>query len=409
MLDTPARALMLADDDTLCALIRSARRRVVYMAPACSKAVAEAVGKVWQQLGPDAVTVILDADPEVYRLGFGSFAALGRLQDFATEVGGLIARQPGVRLGLLIADNQTLVWAPVAEMVEAGAKDTRAANAIRLGLPPADVERDLGAGPDGQAARSIGLDPVERDEVERVSQDLKDNPPQRFDVCRQMRVFNAYFEFVEIKLHGAHIERRTVTLPADLMGIADKPTQKKLRATFRLIEQEDGLTGQQLLDDRKQLEKRHLRRIVGQSWVIKRKDKPALMKDVRNLRAGIEEFQNELSEQLTAQIDASRAKLHAALLPSVKKSPPRRWARSSLFRGNQDLSASLDRDLAVAFGRAENAIHPIKLDVTFKAVTYESLQDPEFMAAARCAFPELTELFDESDVAPPLPLTQGDS
>ena len=55
-------------------------------------------------------------------------------------------------------------------------------------------------------------------------------------MARQLRVFNAFFEFVDFRLTGALIDRKTVPLPSDLMGIADEKTRSKLNAAIRLLD-----------------------------------------------------------------------------------------------------------------------------------------------------------------------------
>jgi hypothetical protein len=49
--------------------IEGAQKRVVFLAPGIDEATAKAVQAAWQRLGPEAVTVILDVDAEVVRLG----------------------------------------------------------------------------------------------------------------------------------------------------------------------------------------------------------------------------------------------------------------------------------------------------------------------------------------------------
>jgi hypothetical protein len=67
----PTRTFAVASDDALIELLSSARSRLVVIAPALTKPVADAVARRFNELGQLSVTVILDADPEVYRLGFG--------------------------------------------------------------------------------------------------------------------------------------------------------------------------------------------------------------------------------------------------------------------------------------------------------------------------------------------------
>ena len=61
----------VASDEALVMMIKSAQKRLVVIAPALTKPVADAISQRLDDLGKIDVTVILDSDPEVYRLGFG--------------------------------------------------------------------------------------------------------------------------------------------------------------------------------------------------------------------------------------------------------------------------------------------------------------------------------------------------
>jgi hypothetical protein len=99
--------------------IDSARERVVVIAPAVTLPVAEAICAKWHELRNDA-TVVLDTDPELYRLGYGDEASLNRLTETAALLDVAIRSQPGVRLGIVIADARTLIYSPTPRLIEAG-------------------------------------------------------------------------------------------------------------------------------------------------------------------------------------------------------------------------------------------------------------------------------------------------
>ena len=63
--------ITMANDEKLTSLISQATRRLIIMAPAVNLSVAGAIQERWHVLTPDAVSVILDVDAEVYRLGYG--------------------------------------------------------------------------------------------------------------------------------------------------------------------------------------------------------------------------------------------------------------------------------------------------------------------------------------------------
>ena len=61
-----------------------------------------------------------------------------------------------------------------------------------------------------------------------VTNDLKANPPRKFDVARTERVFNALFEFVEFELHNTFLDRKKVQIPAEFLGLARDEHTKRL-------------------------------------------------------------------------------------------------------------------------------------------------------------------------------------
>ena len=83
-------------------------------------------------LGQLDVTVILDSDPEVYRLGFGDQGALEAIREASAKSLFDLREQPGVRIGVVISDETTMVYSPVSRNVEAGSTSVEKPNAIVL-------------------------------------------------------------------------------------------------------------------------------------------------------------------------------------------------------------------------------------------------------------------------------------
>jgi hypothetical protein len=77
---TDGRTFIDVNDAVLIALICTARDRIIFMAPGLRKEVALAlIGALDRELNVD-VTVILDVDSEVCRLGYGDMAGLKLVQ-----------------------------------------------------------------------------------------------------------------------------------------------------------------------------------------------------------------------------------------------------------------------------------------------------------------------------------------
>jgi hypothetical protein len=395
------RAVTIANDRTLTKLIRGATRRVVFLAPAASKPVAEALAERWCALGPEAVSIILDVHPEVYRLGYGDPEALAILQKTARSLHADLDTQSGIRIGVVVADDTTLVYSPPPLLIEAGPKRYETPNAILLDAPPARVWGDLGLGRQEPQASGIGQDKASDRLIANVEADLQQNPPQSFNIARTVRVFNAYFEFVEFELQGAFLERRVVPIPPDLMGLArDEKTQRLLKASFRLVDDMAGLSGKPLQQTKSKLMNDYLTLLPGYGHVVLRTVKPNFERKVAQLRLAVTRFQRRIKANLQKAMDANRLSLCEALLPAVRGNPPKRWKKHYSGVPSDDLLRRLlEGDLFRSFGTAEGMIKEMKVNLLFKAVTYELLKDQAFMEIAKKKLPALSQLYDEYDAA----------
>jgi hypothetical protein len=393
-------ALTVASDEAIADLIATAERRVIYMAPGVSMTIAQALATKMQELGADAVAIIVDVDPEICRMGYGEIDALSRLERAATQLGGMVLAQPGVRIGLVIADDETLVFSPTPLLIEAGPRQSEniiKPNAVRLGLPPADLERDLGAGPDGLAEQSIGLDKAERAHIERAQQELKENPPQRFDISRCVRVFNARFEFVELSLTGAALERKSVTLPNSLLGIdTEGPLGESLHARLKLIEPDSTLSGKHLLKQKRRIVQHYLEHLPGYGFIVRRSQKQALISEVGKLRDAAMRFEQEVHQQIGTQLEAKLKALVDILLPIVAANPP---ADLACLVSDNDFRSIVTRRVWQSIARIHTLIKPIEVRLVFKGVAYESLQDPKFINLVRERLIDEDMLFEEYDAA----------
>jgi len=395
------RAITVANDETLVELIRPASRRVVFMAPAVSKPVADAIKQKWMMLGAEAVSVIVDVDPEVYRLGYGDFEALGILEQTAASLGTTLNRQNGIRIGLLISDDTTVVYSPTPQLIEAGPEKISTPNAVILDSPPDQVASELGQGPNGIKDQTIGLDKAEKAKIAEVKENLDRNPPQRFDIARTCRVFNAYFEFVEFELPGLQIQQRKVTIPSDLIGlIKDKTIQRMLETSFKLIDESSELSGKAFQKCKSRIIKEYLTLLPGYKYVVLRSVKPKFVRKVEQLTKAVKRFQEHVKADLQAAVDDNRKKLVDAWLPLVKESPPQRWNKHYGGMLSDQLARKLlDNDLQKAFLSADSLVNEMKVKLVFKGVTYELLQDEEFINLARQRLPVLEELYYEFEAA----------
>lgn len=210
-------------DPHIAATIAQAQQRLVFIAPGVSREVAAALVTKIQQGGCPQWVLILDGDEECCRLGYGDAHALQSLHQMATLHGMTIGRQPGLRLCLLMADEQVLIWSPTPLMFEAppGAEQP---NGLVLSpttlrdLPAAVVQSTSGT------SATVGKVALQQAEVAQVVAAIEAVPPAPFDLSRLARVFSSKFQFIETTLRGAELTKREMRLDSLIVN-SDAPEE----------------------------------------------------------------------------------------------------------------------------------------------------------------------------------------
>lgn len=295
----PDATFINMDENKMVDFIKTAKKRLVFISPGTTIKVAEAIRERWEAIGTDAVNVILDVDPEIYRMGYGDINALKFLEETAQKKGVMVHHQPGLRIGIIVADEVSLIFTPVPLLIEAGSKQTNRTNAIKLNSIPAEVKKEVGLSEYGVRAQTIGLDKVPSKDIQKIEEDIKNNPPVKIDVENKVRVFNSQFEFVEFELKGFLINRKTVQIPSDLMGLAnDEKVQKLLKSTFKLVDNEGELSSDNLYKIKQKIVEKYLIQLPSYGTVILRKNKPKFERSVEALRRWTTCFQKKIKNIL---------------------------------------------------------------------------------------------------------------
>src|ERR1700752_878732 len=299
------------DDEQIIAAVQATSKRLLIMAPGLSQGVALAICEKWRVLGAGAVSIILDVDSEVCRLGYGDIKAFQQFDGVAKELGATVHQQPGIRIGLVISDETTLIYAPTPLVVEAKTHVPSHPNGIRLSSVPVEVAREVGLDPKGSARQVIGTEPVCAEDVSEAVLDLAKNPPRKFDLTQKVHVFNAAFEFVEFKIEGCSISKKTVKLPSEFMGLGRDPkTQKMLKAAFKLIgEDNDSLSGDRVIKLKEFVCEKYLVNLPNYGNVVLRTNKADFEKAVDTLRRYVARFQKRVERDLQSAMDDNRRAL----------------------------------------------------------------------------------------------------
>ena len=100
--------------------------------------------------------------------------------------------QPGVRIGVVISDDVTMLFAPVPMLIEAGSTTDEKPNAIIInGGDIGRIAEATGASDVNSKKQEVGTRAMTPELADALDRDLTANPPQKFDVARALRVFSS--------------------------------------------------------------------------------------------------------------------------------------------------------------------------------------------------------------------------
>ncbi|MDH0624530.1 hypothetical protein N5E31_18975 [Pseudomonas chengduensis] len=397
----------IVNDETLCDAIAQSQQQLVYVAPGITRPVVEAMR---QQLGCCAnlqVTLIVDIDPEVYRLGYGTMAGLQALQALVKECHLELRQQAGLRIGLLICDGRTLVYSPTPLLIEAGSTSQEKPNAVWVGQ---DMPKALTKACQPGAEGEIGQQAATPAAVEQSLQSLKNEPPKKFDIARVERVYHSKIQFVELEVTGYRLSSKKITIPNDLLIGDDKALNEKLKNSFQLltggnapkvlIPQLDPKTVKPLVDRygktlteewdeatletaRKKLYEDFLINVPRFGWVIMCRQLDDFECRLACFKAQVVAYREAVEKSMGQSLEQAIDELVGVLLPRLKDQLPRRLTKSMCFEPNEgDIRGALTQELHGVVGGVSGVFAP-EVRCIYKAVTYESIKEEKFLKSMK--------------------------
>jgi len=423
------RIFTAADEQRLMDMIALARYRLVIVAPGLGDNVGKYLAaRILSADPPHNIAVTLDVDPEVCRLGYGTLNALEEVKMALELTGRRLGTTEGIRIGLVISDDQTLIYGPTPLLIEAGSTVPTRPNAILLqggSCEALAVACGLGLGPEAPLFQEVGADYVNAAKLEAVRSDLEAKPPKRFDLARIERVFNYKLQFVEFKVEDFSLGRRTITLEPGWLGLSDLELKNRFRNSFKLFEPGEGMEvkielpagcyflpegGNQKVSEKtihehtRTLRTNFLMSLGHYGSVIRKRDLEEFHTCIDELKVLLNLYADEVRKNLDKELNHTQQRLLENLVPDLVQNPPKEWALRAIS-GKPDearVRQLLTEGLVEAFGRVKKAFEP-KVTLVFKDVTYTTIvEDPHFREALEKQFGEqdVAKLLDEHDAAP---------
>lgn len=390
--------------NTMAEMIEGSKGPICYSAPGIQQQVAKAMVKASKHLGCELLSVWIDFDERVMRMGYGDIDSIKMLG----EAGITVNHAAGLRSALIIADDKGYAFTPTPLYLEAEpGEDIR--NALRLTKdqisealarlsPSAKVVAVAMA--DTPEEKQIILDlpeepdsvPVTPQLIETVNHKLEIAPPVKFDIVRQVRVFEPYLQYVELSMTGAAIQRQRLTIPPSIQKIGESSElEGRLRTTFDLIEKKGTLSSKTLEKELNEI-RNNLTPSLGKKFggrAVLKGSKHHLVKKLEEFRKKLDKHQKTVAEQLQSTLDDSKNQIIDYYIERVVESPPDALlGQCSGAKPNKEEARQwLQNELNRIFPEAESLINKMTLTERYKDVTYETLNQEGFMEALKQAFP----------------------
>jgi hypothetical protein len=414
------------DVGTLSNLISSARERLVFISPGLHAEVFKSLAMAISSVPTNKIHIVLDVDAEVCRLGYGAIEGLEAIQKFAMHHGVTINHHPGIRIGLVVADNTTVIYAPTPLLIEAGSTSPDdKPNAIWLNQAvPIEIANACAIGEAGFAALEVGKDPISPESVNLVKEDLRMNPPKKFDLARIELVFNSKLHFVELEIKDYRLQSQAVKLDADLFGIKDQDVAKRLSSKYQIFSNEKDLTvAIPLLDDQGNPDKDGVTEDFNPSCIDKERkaisdyffisagrlgmlilrcNKADFENRLFVLQKKIDSYKAAIYETIVRRKDGIAESIYRAIKDQLAANPPPKM-RKTCFSW-----PPVEADIRLyAMAEIECALSKVKIDFnpsifhTYKDVTYSTFQDKEFKKVIENNFGEAAfgEIYKEYNAA----------
>jgi len=309
-----AQVFINVDEEFLMEKLAQCRRRACYAAPGLHLWAAKAFVELSRRLGPDRATVITDPDPFVIQVGYGTEEALSLLAQHNISV----RIQPGLRIGVLIADEFAAVFGPPAYNLELF-PEKKLPNAIVISTAEADrlihaIAPKWSADPYVIPVPEIGQETLTADNLADIHQELVEHPPVRPDLERQMRVINSTFQIVKITFSGANLAQRKIPLDPTSLGVTDPSLKRRIGASFKLFEGHANHLTAPFKDKLEAIKRRFNLKTIGDvGHLVLARDRDALDEALQDFQDEINNLPDDLKHVLCRELENGKQRLREHL------------------------------------------------------------------------------------------------
>ena len=405
------RATRLTSED-IASHIREAGDTCLLIIPGVDGIVADALRERAQHPTTKA-SVVIDGSHHAERSGYGETSTWRDLMD-VTE----LKAMPGTRLGLLVTERGAWLFAPRAGRLDP--REEQGLSAVMLGAhcEEARALSERIVGPTSQSPRTNAdageghsedlpegrihdedepratSKTITKEVVEQAEKAIEEHPPRDYAKEREVSVYTAFVGYIEMRLAGASLGKGArLKIPNELVerGLGENEVRKRINESVKINLEEDVDTGVREINERLNAIRTLYTRQLGEPHgrIYRKRQRMELEGHLNDLRREIARANSVLEDKietaLRKQLDNlaetySKQTAQGALPPEMNKEK----MSELLHKAWHEAGAVRRRE--------------VKLEVTFKDLTWETLQDATMRERIVEQFPDLenSTLYRES-------------
>ena len=395
------RGTRLTSED-IASHIREAGDTCLLITPGVDGIVADALRERAQR-EPTKASVVIDGSHHAERSGYGETSTWRNLMD-VTE----LKAMPGTRLGLLVTERGSWLFAPRAGRLDP--REEEGLSAVMLGAHYEDAqslwERIVGrtnqspqTNADAGARHSEDLpeprvraqdepratsEAITKEVVEQAEKAIEEHPPRDYAKEREVSVYTAFVGYIEMRLAGASLGKGArLKIPNELVerGLGEHEMRKRINESVKINLEEDVDTGVREINERVNAIRTLYTRQLGEPHgrIYRKRQRKELEGHIKDLR-----------KEITRANSALKDKIETALkkqLDDLAETYARQTTRGVLPEMNKERMSELLHKAWHEAGAVRR--REVELEVTFKDLTWETLQNAPMRKRIVEQFPDL--------------------
>lgn len=374
-------------------LFKSAKELIMISSPGISEVIAEALLSSQNEDGIK-VKVYLELSEDSFRQGFGEISAITKLRENNVEY----FSKEGLNLYFIIIDDSGYFYFPKSLFVEEEGVSKNLFSMSKQQVKTIKVIYNNFDSEDNEyedIVEDIGIDTllevskiiksVEPEQSISLETKINNDPPVRPDYSRKLELYNAKFQFVELKFSGANLHVKKVKLPSKALPFKDDALKRAVEANLRIL---DDISKKDFLkpffdlkDYLDYIRSTFLYYIKSREKnIIKREEKFEFEKFLNSQKEDIIKIKGNILNELQQEIFATQDRISNNLFDFLMDNPPKELTDLAVSNKEKAVrNATVKIMASIRFPLASELLSELKLEWHYYDITWQDLNNKEVL------------------------------